>query len=235
MKSQIETLYELEQRKVQEIIWSPIDVENLTVIDFGVGESTQKLLELGARVIAIDKDKEKLRKYVGSDMSLIRCDIIKIPFHAKIADLAVFYFTLHEIDPNLHRDVILSARRVSSKIMVVEPSPSGCPAYEIYADIWRRAMHSIGKFEDYQKASYWKRLIEDCGFKIVISKRIKQKVKIPFKVLKKIVQNTIKEWKKANVNVRYIWEMEKFLDFANTKGMHWSDLLEIIGISSDKE
>ena len=61
----------------------------------------------------------------------------------------------------------------------------------------------------------------------MISKRIKQKVKISFKVLKK--------WKGANVNVRYIWEMEKFLDFANTKGMHWSDLLVIIGISSDKE
>ena len=186
-------------------------------------------------MIAIDKDKEKLRKYVGSDASLIQCNITKIPFHAKIADLAVFYFTLHKIDPNLHRDVILSARRISSKIMVVEPFPSGCPAYEIYADVWRRAMHSIGKFEGYQKASYWKRLIEDCGFKIVISKRIKQKVKIPFKVLRKIVQNTIKEWKKANVNVRYIWEMEKFLDFANTKEVHWSDLLVIIGISSDKE
>ena len=166
MKSQIETLYELEQRKVQETIWSHIDVENLTVIDFGVGESTQKLLELGARVIAIDKDKEKLRKYVGSDASLIRCDIVKIPFHAKIADLAVFYFTLHEIDPKLHRDVILSARRVSSKIMAVEPFPSDRPAYEIYADIWRRAMHSIGKFEDYQKASYWKRLIEWCRIQL---------------------------------------------------------------------
>ena len=69
----------------------------------------------------------------------------------------------------------------------------------------------------------------------MISKRIKQKVKIPFKVLRKIVQNTIKEWKRANVNVRYIWEMKRFLDFANTKRMHWSDLLVIIGISSDKE
>ena len=71
-------------------------------------------------MIAGDKDKEKLRKYVSSDASLIQCDIIKIPFHAKIADLAVFYFTLHEIDPNLHRDVILSARRVSSKITALK-------------------------------------------------------------------------------------------------------------------
>ena len=222
--------YIKEQEMVEKEIWSSIEVKGLMVIDFGVGESTKKLVELGARVIAVDKDKEKLKRYSSLDLSLIQCDIVKLPFHTKIADLAVFYFTLHEIDPNLHKNAILSARKVSSKVMVVEPSPNGCPTYNLYASIWRRAMHSINEFEDYKHASYWKRLIEDCGFKVIALKMVRQKVEIPFIMLKQLVHDTIKQWKNIGIKVKYIREMENFLNYVKKRGMRWSDLSVIIGI-----
>jgi len=121
--------------------------------------------------------------------------------------------------------------KFSSKIMVVEPSPEGCPAYQRYAELWRSSMHSIGKFEDYQPISYWKRLIQSCGFKIVVLKKIKQNMDVPPAVLEQIVQSTIEEWKKLSVESKYINKMKEFLEYAKKNGMKWSDLVLIIGES----
>ncbi len=225
-----DNISDYERRKNKEI-WSVINVKDLTVIDLGVGESTKRLIDLGARVIAIDRDANKLKKYKNPSVQLIKCDITDLPFNSRIANLAVFYFTLHEIDPIMHKEVISTIRRISSKIMVVEPSPKGCSAYRRYAKLWRRAMHSIGKFEDYRDISYWKELIENCGFKIVVLKKIKQNMVIPSKVLEEIVQTTIKEWEKMSVESRYIKELNEFLEYAKKNGMKWSDLIVIIGES----
>ena len=143
-------------------VWSLINVKGLKVIDFGIGDSTKKLVDLGAKVIALDKDVEKLKGYMKQHLQLILCDIANPPFKAATADLAVFHFTLHEIDPSLHEKVITSACRIASRIMVVEPSPNGCASYQRYARVWRDAMHSIGRFEDYKSPSYWEILVKRC-------------------------------------------------------------------------
>lgn len=221
------------KEKDKEEIWSFIDVKRLTVIDFGVGESTKKLVNLGARVIAVDREIEKLKKYEDLAIPLIKCDIINLPFDNRIADLAVFYFTLHEIDPLLHREVISNACKVSSKIMVAEPSPKGCATYQRCAELGRRAMHSIGRFEDYQPISYWKKLIESCGFEIVVLKRIKQNRDIPPTVLEKTVKSTIEKWRKLSVESKYVNEMNEFWEYAKKYGMRWSDLILMIGESKE--
>jgi len=59
-------------------------------------------------------------------------------------------------------------------------------------------------FEDYKPLSYWEELIRSSGFKVILSKKIKQKSKIPFNILEEIVQNTIKEWRKLTVDERFI-------------------------------
>ncbi|MEM2941559.1 MAG: hypothetical protein QW304_08450 [Thermoproteota archaeon] len=202
------------------------------VIDFGVGESTKKLSGLGAKVIVVDRDLEKLKTYRSLGTSLIDCNIANLPFRSEIAGLAVFYFTLHEIDPRIHKEAISKVREASSGIMVVEPSPKGCSTYNRYAELWRRAMHSIGKFEDYQPASYWKRLVEDCGFRVIVLKKVKQTTNIIPRVLEEIVQSTIEEWRKMSVKEKYVREMNKFLEYAKKNGMRWSDLIVIIGESS---
>lgn len=222
--------YVKEQKRVGKEVWSSINVKDLTIIDFGVGESTRKLMDLGAKIIVVDRDVEKLKEYDNLDITLIRSDITNFPFDSrKIADLAVFYFTLHEVNPLKHKEVISTTYKVSSNIMVVEPSPKGCPAYQRYAELWLRAMHSIGKFEDYQPISYWEKLIENCGFRIVVSKKIKQNTDIPPDVLEKIVQSTIEEWRKLSVESKYINKMNEFLGYAKKSGMRWSDLIVIIG------
>jgi 2-polyprenyl-3-methyl-5-hydroxy-6-metoxy-1,4-benzoquinol methylase len=53
----------LKLQKNENEIWQSIKVKGLTVIDFGIGESTEKLAELGARVIVVDKDLEKIKRY----------------------------------------------------------------------------------------------------------------------------------------------------------------------------
>lgn len=55
--------YEQEQRRVKSEIWSSVNVRGLTVIDFEIGESTLELVKLRARVIGIDNDLKKLRRY----------------------------------------------------------------------------------------------------------------------------------------------------------------------------
>ncbi len=214
-------------------IWSFIDVEGLTVIDFGVGESTKKLVNLGARVIAVDWNVENLIKYDDLGIPLIKCDIASLPFNARTADLAVFYFTLHEIDPLVHKEAVSNVYRVSSKIMVVEPSPKGCLTYQRYAELWRKAMHSIGRFEDYRPVSYWKKLIERCGFEITVLKRVRQDRDISHEVLEEEIRRIIDEWRKLSVGSKYVNEMDEFLEYAKRNGMRWSDLIVMIGESKE--
>jgi len=188
---------------------------------------------LEAKVIAVDMDIEKLKKCTSLGIPLINCDITSLPLNARIADLAVFYFTLHEINPLIHKKAVFSANRVSSKIMVVEPSPKGALTYQRYAELWRTAMHSIGRFEDYQPISYWKELIESCGFEIVVSKRIRQDMDIPPSVLEETMQSIMDEWRKLSVESIYVKKMSEFLEYAKKKGMRWSDLIVIIGESKE--
>ena len=118
---------------------------------------------------------------------------------------------------------------ISSKIMIVEPSPDGCRAYKQYEKIWHDAMQSINGFEIYRPLSYWEALITRCGFKVALSKKISQDAKIPPALLESIVWDTIKNWKKLSVGNEYIDKMKDFLNYAQKNGIKWSDLILIIG------
>ena len=116
-----------------EEVWSTINFRNLLVIDVGVGYSTRKLVELGAKVVGVDVDFKPLMKLNDLKIPLMKCNFIKFPFKTRVADLVLFFFTLHEVDPQLHGKFIQTARQVAPKIMIVEPSPHGCPEYLEYA------------------------------------------------------------------------------------------------------
>ncbi len=227
--SNLEDLYKKDQKRIEDEIWSLVNVRDSIVVDFGIGRSTEKLVSLGARVVAVDNDLRKIRKYSDLDIPLILCDITNFPLRNGLADLSVFYFTLHEVNPAMHEKVVSAAREISSKIMLVEPLPNGCPAYLRYAKLWREAMRSIGKFEDYKPGSYWERLIMKCGFKIIVSKIIKSNVNIPIHILEEIVHDTIEKWKELSVKNKYINRMKIFLEYAEKNGMRWSDLIVIVG------
>ena len=65
-----------EEGRVNREIWSVIGVRGKTVIDVGAGESTKKLRELGATVIAVDNDPEKVKEIVEMGVPLILCDFL---------------------------------------------------------------------------------------------------------------------------------------------------------------
>jgi hypothetical protein len=71
--------------------------------------------------------------------------------------------------------VLSEVGKVASKVIIAEPSPKGCELYEKYANLWHEAMHSIGKFEDYQPLSYWINLMKTCGLIPEYSKGVRAK------------------------------------------------------------
>ena len=182
-------------------------------------------------MIGVDVDGNGLREQRGVVPHLVRCYLPHLPFRPGSIDLAVFYFTLHEVDPSLHLDVLFSTRRVARKVMVVEPSPEGCEAYRLYARIWREAMHSIGRFEDYKPESYWRGLVERSDFEVITSKRVSWRAPIPPSVLEDMVRSTIEEWRRLSVDDRYIREMKDFLEYARSHGMVWSDNIVVVGVA----
>jgi hypothetical protein len=227
--------YEIEQNEIEKRIWSLINWKNSVVIDFGIGKdaaSAKRSINAGAKVIVVDNDIEKLVRHKELDAILMRCDIRDHPFKNKIADIAVFYFTLHEIDPLLHDKIISKVAQITSKILIVEPTPGGSLAYRRYMEVWHDAMHSIGKFEDLQMSSYWEKLIQKNGFEILISKKITHRENVPAKIIENMIHSTIKNWDEENVQERYIHELRNFLDYAKEKGLKWSDLTVIIGESA---
>ncbi|RLG78367.1 MAG: hypothetical protein DRO40_13870 [Thermoprotei archaeon] len=124
-----------EVERVQNEIWASINVKGVTVIDVGVGESTQQLVKLGANVIGIDIDVKKVERFLKLNIPMIVYDFMDAPFRREIADLVVFYFTLHEVDPSIHDKILHVVKEIAPLVMVVEPSPYGCPTYEKYAEI----------------------------------------------------------------------------------------------------
>lgn len=226
--------YEEEQKRRQEKIWSLIHVEDAVVIDCGIGKnavSTKALIGKNARVITVDKDREALINHKDLPIQLVQCDITDVPFKPDAADAALFYFTLHEIDPAFHGKIISEMGRIVSRTIIVEPSPGGNAVYQRFEKLWREAMHAVGKFEDYQVRSYWEELLQTNGFKIVVSKSIIHKMDVPPEKIEELREFTVKIFKEEGVPEKYIDEMESFLRYAQKVGMKFSDISVVIGKS----
>ena len=92
--------YLRDRERIDKEIWSFVDVKGKRVIDVGVGDSTKRLLELGARVIGIDISLNKLKSFRDSSIPLILGDFLRCPLRSRQIDLIVFHFILHEISPH---------------------------------------------------------------------------------------------------------------------------------------
>lgn len=224
-QSALRTYFE-DMERVQEEIWRGINVKGKTVIDVGVGYSTKKLIELGARVVGVDNDLSKIAS--SMNIPIVVCDFLNFPFQSRIADMVVFYFTLHEINPNFHLHALSIAGKIAPQVVVVEPLPNGCLEYEEFARIWRNAMRSIGKFEEYKTPEYWENILKKAGFRITLKRVVSWRATIPPEVLKDIVRTTVREWKRKRVAERWIRALQtKFLE--ESPKMMWSDIFVVIG------
>lgn len=223
--------FEKEQEKIRTQIWSLIPVEDAVVLDVGVGlhaASTKTLIDKGATVIAVDSDLKALITHKELDALFVCCNIKDMPFKANTVDVVVFYFTLHEIDPLFHNSIISGIARMSSQVIIVEPTPGTTPGYQRYEKVWRQSMHAVDKFEDYQPAEYWETLVKTCGFNQVMSQTVTNKEKVPFDVLKDMVSSTVEWLKKDSVPEKYIKKAKDLLEYAGEE-MKLSDVAVIMG------
>ncbi len=225
--------YLRDERRVQDEIWSCIPNARLAV-DVGVGNSTRWLAERGLMVVGIECDEAKAARVRENTASveIVVADFLAPPLRDDAADLVVFCSTLHEIDPRLHGKAILEARRIARWVMVVEPSPHGCPAYEKYARLWSEAMHSIGYFEDYKPLEYWVRLLKENGFKITCAKTVKWTTPIPYQVFKEITAEATTLFRQLGVSEEYVKELENLLEEAKRGRIKWSDIIVVVGENS---
>ncbi len=218
--------YLRDAQRVWDEVWNGVDVSGKAVIDVGIGDSTRRLVELGAEVVAIERDVKKIQK-LEPNVPVLICDFLSFPFERRIADVVVFSFVLHEMNPEHHLKALSIAARMAPLTVIVEPVPRGCPEYEEFSRIWSRAMHSVGRFEDYKEPTYWENMLREVGFEIVLKRNVKWKVYVPLNVLGDIVGTTIEEWEE--MGVPWIW-IRTLLEFLRRKPrLKWSDVAVIVG------
>lgn len=222
-----------ERKRIEEKIWSLAQIKSgMKVLDVGIGEdaySTKKIIDLGALVTAIDTDLKMLNKHKSLKINLIQASASQLPFISSAFDLSVAYFTLHEINPKLHTKVISELIRVSKRVMIVEPGLGEDRLYNVYHDIWSRAMHSIGKFEDYQSITYWKMLLEACGANVKVCGKITHKNKLVGDRADKFMEGVIRYVKSYGVPEKYVSEFHDLAEDMNHLGMRFSDISVVIG------
>ncbi len=63
--------YFMDKERVLRVIWSTINVKGKVILDFGIGESTEILVKLGAKVIGVDNDIEKSLNILASAFPLL--------------------------------------------------------------------------------------------------------------------------------------------------------------------
>ncbi len=215
-------------------VWSILDFKGLKVVDFGAGESTRRLLQMGANVIAVDRDLERLKEFADAGVPVVACDFVDFPFRCRFADLALFHFTLHEVDPSRHRDVVAMARQIAPRILIIEPSPEGCPAFRRFSELWREAMESVGQFEEYRPLEYWRGLVESCGLEVELAERVSQDSPVPREEVERLARETVDLWRRLGVSERIVKEMLEFPDYVQrVGGMRWSDLLVVLGLDRE--
>lgn len=224
--------YEKEQKIIDQKIWSLPKIEKGLALDIGVGDkgfSTRKLIELGAKVVAVDSDLNNLIKQKNPDGIIVQCNASCLPFKNSVFDLSVAFFTLHEINPRLHLNVVSEMVRVSRKIMIVEPMPAQEHVNKRYDGIWRKAMHSIGRFEDYQEIMYWKKLMEKCGLRITICETFMGKNRMTSQEIDELIKRTVILMNSYDVSKKYIEEIKDLGKDMRNKGMRRSSMGVVIG------
>jgi len=224
------------RRVESEILSMILEVNPEVVVDIGVGESTQSfILDTMKFFIALDIDCDKLLRFTKENnlsetklYEFICADASHLPLRSNSIDLVLLHFVLHEINPKHYLKVLTDIKRVSRYILIVEPIPHGVELYRKLQSIWREAMRSIGKYEEYREPEYWLQLLDRLGIHVVRKKVISWRVGVPYEVLKVMVMSWIKEWKRENVQSKFIEQLRKFLEEARMTEFKWSDVLAVL-------
>ncbi|MGD2251019.1 MAG: class I SAM-dependent methyltransferase [Candidatus Methanofastidiosia archaeon] len=207
--------FEQEQNKIRKKIWSYIPGKG-TVIDVGIGEnatSAKTFVDKGAYVIAVDNNIDALQKHTDINATLVCCDVAAMPFKSLTADVTLFYYMLHEVNPEFHVYILSQTADISFSAAIVEPGLGDTPGQKYYQHLWQNAMESVGKFEHYQPLEYWEGLVKTAGFTEVVSQRIPHHTYVPLEVKEDMVNFTIEWFKDEGVPDTYIEEASNLMDY----------------------
>jgi len=202
------------------------------VVDVGCGDSTKGILSAvpDSFVICVDVRPRRIESGSGERLDVVVADARRLPLRSGCCSAASYVFTLHEIDPQVHRDVVFEARRVARYVVVAEPSPYGVELYEEFWHTYRDAARSVGFFEEYRPREYWVSLLEEAGLQVLIDRRIEWRTAVPKQILEEIISSTVEEWKKLGVDHRYIERIRSIL--RSDKAFKWSDIYLIVGVKA---
>jgi len=225
-----------EERRVKGSIYGVLrelgDID--VVIDVGCGDSTRGILSAvpGSFVICVDVKPRRIESGSGERLDVVVADARSLPLRSGCCSAASYVFTLHEVDPQTHRDAVLEARRVARYVVVAEPSPYGVELYEEFWRTYRDAARSVGLFEEYRPREYWVSLMEEVGLQVLIERRIEWRTAVPKQILEEMINSTVEEWKKLGVDRRYIERLKSVLQ--SGKEFRWSDIYVIVGARTEE-
>jgi ubiquinone/menaquinone biosynthesis C-methylase UbiE len=221
-----------EKKEIEERIWRIIDIQHRTkTLDIGVGEnatSTKRLIELDVQVTAVDKKLNSLSSKEGIKAQMVCADASLLPFQNKVFDLSLAFFTMHEVQKNLHRSVFSELVRTSHRIVIVEPNPGKDELYRRYWHIMNRAGKSIGECEEYQEMDYWIEYLRKHSADISVKERIPHKTTLRGSEAVEYFQRASEGLRKYGITSHFIEEVKKLAEDAKQKGMLFSDISVII-------
>lgn len=222
-----------EERKVKRQIYSVLTELNdvSIIVDIGCGDSTKDILLTTQNTFVICVDiRLKMNTKFRKRLEIIIADAKYLPLRDSCCSIATFIFTLHEINPQTHRDVILEAQRVAKYIVIAEPSPRGVKLYKRFWQTYRNAVKSIGLFEDYKPKEYWTTLLKRANLQILINRIIEWKIATPKEILENIIENIVEEWKHLGIKHTYIESIKNIL--SSNKEFKWSNIFLLVGVKA---
>ncbi|UCE38618.1 MAG: class I SAM-dependent methyltransferase [Thermoplasmata archaeon] len=215
------------------LIWKELKIKGgQNALDIGVGTraiSSKEMLNKKLKVVGVDinPDCQVHSKLLGIPVHI--CDASFLPFKDDSYDFSLAFFSMHEIDPKKHIDVLKEMKRVSKKMVIVEPLPNTNEIGKLYDKIWQEAMNSVGKFEIYQTMDYWSTLVSRLAPKKKLQYRLKIKKSVTKANADEFCEQGIEHFKKNRVEKKYIDEMKNLTKKIKKSGMEHTDMIVIIG------
>jgi len=231
-------LYLAEVERVwSEILSLALRAEPRVVADVGAGDSTQRLLQSSVElVIALDADCCKLARISrasSAKLELLCADARLIPLRSRSVDLAVLHFVLHEIDPRLHREALAEVGRAAKRVLITEPTPRGSELYAELWRVWRSAARFMGSFEEYRDPSYWLRLLDELGFRVLESRVIRWRAPVPHEVLEDLARAWSREWVEKGVPREVLSRLWRVVGRARFGELRWSSIFAVLALSPE--
>jgi ubiquinone/menaquinone biosynthesis C-methylase UbiE len=215
------------------LIWKTLDVRaGQKALDIGVGIkalSAKQMIEQKLKVVGIDIDPDCQVHGDELGFPVHICDACSLPFEDDSYDFSLAFFSLHEIDPKKHLDVLSEMKRVSKKVVIIEPLPNTDEVGKIYDNIWQEAMGSVGKFEIYQPMDYWVSLMSRLGHAKISQFQLKLTKKVTKANAENFCEQSIEHFKRLGVNNRYTLKIKDLAEKIKTYGMEHSDVILIVG------